>query len=192
MNLIKDVRKINEIFLKKAKEVGNTLELVNVYFSFDEDYIKTFVAPVSKIDKGERTWLYKEVNNAISILKKDKNTRKAIFYNLHKSDLEHNCLSLFHLYFRNDLLNMNVYVRSMNFDVNFEQDMYTFDIILNKASKKLKLKRGLINVYIMSLHKYKHEILAEVKKVKIEKGVLKASIEIKKGKVRKIKRLMNF
>jgi len=157
MIVIKDINKIKEVFRKKAKEVGNTFELTDVFFSFDENYIKTFVAPVSRIDGGERTWLYKEANNAIDKIKKDKYTRKAIFYNLHKSELEHNCLSLFHLYFRDNVLNMNVYVRSMNFDVNFNQDMYTFEIILNKASKKLRMKKGLVNIHIMSLHIFNHE-----------------------------------
>jgi len=151
---IKDINTIKTVFEKKAKVIGNTLELSNVLFSFDENHINNFVSPVSRTDGGERTWLYKEVNNAIDKIKKDRYTRKAIFYNLHQSDLEHNCLNLFHFYFRDDKLNMNVYVRSMNFEVNFKQDMYTFDIMINKASRKLKMKRGLVNVHIMSLHKF--------------------------------------
>jgi len=153
LNKIKNILDIYKVFDKKSKDVGDTFEMNNVIIEY-KDFSEEPKATVSKMDKGERSWLYKEVGNAIKKIKNDRYTRKAIFYNLHKSELEHNCLSLFHLYFRKDELNMNVYVRSMNFDVNFDQDMYTFDIILNKACKKLNMKKGLITVFIMSLHRF--------------------------------------
>jgi len=153
MLIIKDISTINSVFDKKAKIVGETTELTNVFLSY-KDFSDTPKNAISRMDRGERMWLFKEINKAIEKIEKDKYTRKAIFYNLHKSKLEHNCLNVFHFYFREELLNLNVYVRSMNFKDNFEQDMYTFDIMLNKACKKLKMKKGLVYVHIMSLHKF--------------------------------------
>ena len=109
---------------------------------------------MSKDDIEEREWLLEEIETAIAKIEKDKRTRKAIIYNLHFSGLEHNCLNVFHLYYRRGRLNMNVYARSINFDVNFKQDLYTFSLILDKACNQLELLKGEITLLIMSLHKY--------------------------------------
>jgi len=146
-----DVKKYFEDF---AEDVANTKELNNVIISF-RDYPKPNKPFVTNTDKEEQNWLIKEIDFAINKLKKDKYTRQAIIYNLHESGLDHNCLNIFHLYFRNNELDMNVYVRSMNIDANFDNDMYTFNLILEKASKESSLPKGKINVQIMSLHTFK-------------------------------------
>ena len=134
-------------------DVGNTKEMNNVIITYS-DYPTPEKPAVSETDEEERNWIYENINTAITKIRDDKYTRQAIIYNLHESGLDHNCLSSFHLYYRKNKLNMNVYVRSMNFDKNIEQDLHTFNIVLNKACNELMLDKGEILVFIMSLHKF--------------------------------------
>ncbi len=145
---------VSEYFNEIGKDVGNTIELNNVVLTYQEIQKPKKDLP-TKADEEERNWLWDNVNPAIKKIREDRYTRQAIIYNTHDSGLEHNCLNLFHLYFREDKLHLNVYIRSMNFDVNFENDLYTFNILLNKACNELMLDKGQIVVFIMSLHKFK-------------------------------------
>jgi thymidylate synthase len=155
--LVNNTVDIYKYFKEIGKEVGNTTELNNVVLSYQEVQNPAGELP-TETDKGERNWLWDNIDFAIKKISKDKNTRQAIIYNTHDSGLEHNCLNLFQLYFREDKLHLNVYVRSMNFDDNFEHDLYTFNILLNEACNKLMLDKGHIVVFIMSLHRFKHEV----------------------------------
>ena len=144
---------IKKNFNEDSEIVGNTRELNNVVLSYSG--IKGPRSTIiSEADREERQWLLTEINKAIEKIKEDKYTRKAIIYNLFPSKLDHNCLNNLHLYYRNNSLNMNVYIRSMNFRVNFEHDLYTFEIILKKACKELMLSKGRVTLFIMSLHKF--------------------------------------
>lgn len=146
------IEDIEKSFSNFGASVSNTIELNNVLLTYSEaDEPKT---KISSEDLEERKWLLEEIKTAIAKIEIDRETRKAIIYNLHVSELEHNCLNIFHLYYRRDRLNMNVYARSMNFDDNFKQDLYTFSLILDKACKQLNLNKGEITLLIMSLHKY--------------------------------------
>lgn len=140
-------------FSSVGKDVRNTIELNNVILTYQEFQISDNI--LTEADKKERDWLYKEIDSVIEKIRKDRYTRQAIFYNLYESGLEHNCLSLFHLYFRENRLNLNVYVRSMNYDGNFGNDLNTFTMLLNKACNELMLDKGQITVFIMSLHRFK-------------------------------------
>jgi len=152
--IVNHIFDIEKCFRQMCATVNDTYELNNVVITY-EKYPRPAKKLPSKTDEDERKWILEEINTTINKIKKDRYTRKAILYNLHKSDLAHNCLSLFHLYYREHKLHLNVYVRSMNFAENFEHDMYTFDLILNKACKKLELETGQIVVFIMSLHKFR-------------------------------------
>jgi len=155
--IINDPNLIPKYFEKErdiVREVGNTLELNNVILTYKE-VAKPSKSLPTKTDEEERDWLYKEIDYAILKLEKDRNTRQAIVYNLHDSGLDHNCLNLFHFYFREDCLHLNVYVRSMNYDANFENDLYTINILLNKACNELMCDKGQMVVFIMSLHRFK-------------------------------------
>ena len=143
---------IEKSFDDVGEDISNTRELNNVVLTYSG--IKEPDTNIPVEDEKERNWLYKEIDFAISEINKDKYTRKAIIYNLFPSKLDHNCLNNLHLYYRNGTLNMNVYIRSMNFDVNFHHDLYTFQLILNKACQELVLNKGRITLFIMSLHKF--------------------------------------
>ena len=143
---------IRNCFEEYSEDVSNTKELNNVVLTYSG-----ITQPIKKIpaeDEKERNWLFEEIDFAINKIAEDKYTRKAIIYNLFPSKLDHNCLNNLHLYYRNGSLSMNVYIRSMNFDVNFHHDLYTFEKILNKACKELMLSKGKITLLIMSLHKF--------------------------------------
>ncbi len=154
MFILDTIEDVEKSFNKNAEEVGNTKELNNVILIYEEAKEPEVSLP-TKMDYEERDWLYENINSAIEKIRRERNTRQAIIYNLHDSGLEHNCLNLLHLYYRKDKLHMNVYVRSMNYDANFKQDLYTFNIILNKACNELMLDKGQITVFIMSLHEFK-------------------------------------
>lgn len=153
MIFINEPNQVLKCFKEQGQKVADTIELNNVILSYKEVLwpSKSFS---SKTDEEERDWLYKAIDSAIRKLEKDRLTRQAIIYNLHDSGLDHNCLNLFHFYYRENRLNLNVYVRSMNFDVNFENDLYTFNMLLNKACNELMCDKGQIVVFIMSLHRF--------------------------------------
>lgn len=154
MHIITSIDSIKEYFENKSTKINNTRELNNVLLSYS-DCKEPNTSMVTELDGEERNWILNEIHTAIEKLKKDINTRQAIIYNLHKSNLDHNCLNLLHLFYRDGKLNMNVYIRSMNIDDNFDHDMYTFMLALEKASDELKLEIGVINAFIMSLHSFK-------------------------------------
>lgn len=152
--LINNLNSISKRFKENGKNIGDTIELNNVILSYQE-FKNIEKKPPNKKDEEERDWLYKNINYPIKKLKNNKNTRQAIFYNKYDSELDYNCLNSFHLYFRKKKLYLNVYIRSMNYDINFEYDLYTFNILLNKACNVLMLDKGQIILFIMSLHKFK-------------------------------------
>jgi len=167
--LIKDISEIRKCFTDMSVVVNDTYELNNVVISYNE-YPKPKKDLPTKTDEEEREWIFEEINSAINKIRRHRYTRKAIIYNLHVSGLKHNCLNLFHLYYRKKKLYLNVYVRSMNFTDNFEHDMYTFDTVLNIACKKLKLNKGQVIVFIMSLHKFNVTLTSFKKRRKIKKN----------------------
>jgi len=147
-----DIKTIEKHFEEYGEKVNDTLELRNVYISYTTGVSRK---PIDNPkDREERDWIVKESEKAIAKIKKDVHTRKAVFYNLYKSGLEHNCLNVLHLYVRKKRVYLNVYVRSMNFDTNFGFDTMTFVRVLNKAVAKLKIRKGRVNLHIMSLHKF--------------------------------------
>ncbi len=151
-----DKTKIEGYFKHIAEKVKNTLELKNVILTYNSTPIDTSLS--GSKDEEERNWLLNVgLNRAIDLITEDRDTRKAVFYNLYESGLEYNCLNVFHLYYRNGELDLNVYVRSMNYDTNFAYDSFTFQMILQKASEKLNLKMGKVLLHIMSLHKFLNE-----------------------------------
>ena len=152
--LINDPYTVSKYFEEIGKEVGDTIELNNVVLTYDNIKKPEKELP-TEMDAEERNWLMDNIDIATKELYKDLYTRRAIIYNLHKSGLDHNCLNVFHFYYREGKLYLNVYVRSMNFDVNFENDLYTFNILLEKACNKLSFEKGQIIVFIMSLHRFK-------------------------------------
>ena len=151
--LLNDLHNIEKYFSSIGESVENTRELNNVILTYSK-FPRPDEEPITKQDEEERFWIYENIDSAIDKIRKNKFTRQAIIYNLHKSGLDHNCLNTFHLYFRNNKLNLNVYIRSMNFDDNFIHDLYTFSMVLEKASDELKLNKGQITLFIMSLHKF--------------------------------------
>ncbi len=144
---------VEKSFDEVGIHVSNTIELNNVVLTYSNIVEPKKDLP-TEADKEERKWLMKEIDKAVLELKYDKTTRKAIIYNLFPSKLDHNCLSSLHLYYRNGSLDMNVYVRSMNYDDNFGHDLFTFETILRKACRELMLNKGRVTVFIMSLHKF--------------------------------------
>jgi thymidylate synthase len=155
--LIKEISEIPRYFEELGKEVWNTVELNNVILTF-KNVKKPDVAPPTPVDEEERNWLYENIDFAIKKLSDNINSRQAIIYNTHDSGLDHNCINTLHLYYRENKLHMNVYVRSMNYNANFENDMYTFDMILTKACNELMLDKGQVVVFIMSLHQMKNRL----------------------------------
>ena len=150
--LINNPSEVQKYFKEVCKDVGNTIELNNVVLTYNKIQ-KPEKDLMSEEDKKERNWLLDNIDVATREIYNNLFTRRAIMYNLYESGLEHNCLNSLHLYFREDELNLNVYVRSMNFDNNFKDDLYTFNMFLNKACAKLGLDKGQIVVFIMSLHR---------------------------------------
>ncbi|MHB8483654.1 MAG: hypothetical protein ACYDBV_13150 [Nitrospiria bacterium] len=116
--------------------------------------------PPSETDVEERQWLINESDVVIAELLDDPLTRKALFYNLHKSELRVNCMNLFHFTYREGQLNLYVYARSINLK-NLGSELVTVDeIYRNVFEKYSKLNKdvsiGRIVLHIQSLH-YKPE-----------------------------------
>ena len=148
-----DIIKIGKLVKKHGQYIENTIELNNFILSYNE-FCGLNKKPILKSDKEERDWLYEKIDFAIKKIKGNKYTRQAIIYNLYSSDLDYNCLNSFHFYYRKNMLNLNIYARSINYDDNFEQDLYTFNMLLNKVCNELMLDKGQIVLFIMSLHKF--------------------------------------
>jgi len=156
--------------IREGLEEG-TMEL-EYYPGIRMDKIFRDVEPITNTDAEEREWLMNESNVIVDEIKKDLYTRKALFYNLHESELRINCINLFHFVVRsNDLrslpnknLNLYVYVRSMNV-LNIGYDLVTIDKIYRHVRKKLNsvsaidryIDVGKVVIRIASLHDYKDE-----------------------------------
>ena len=154
MITITTVSELEKIFDKESEDVSNTKELFNVLIRLKPNDAYENSLPPNESDGKERTYLLENLDYVIKQLKENKNTRKAIMYNLFPSNLIHNCCSIFHFIHRNDILNLNIYSRSMNFEDNMKYDFQTFDQLLSKVSKETNLSMGDITIFIASLHKF--------------------------------------
>ncbi|MBC8388187.1 MAG: hypothetical protein ISS28_01150 [Candidatus Cloacimonetes bacterium] len=144
----------NNLFTKTIKELSNityklnkpVIEEILVKMPIEEEY-------------EERDFIIKKsIEMYKNYFEQDIHTRRASFVNNYDGKDNH-CISYFHYYIRNNILCLNVYVRSMNFVTNFVCDNQTFIIAFNKVFDIIKqkynsVKKGYIKVNIFSLHKY--------------------------------------
>ena len=124
------------------------------------DVLFSSALPQSPTDEEERKWLIDESNIAVQEILLDELTRKALFYNLHESELRVNCINLFDFKLRDNRLNLYVFARSINMK-NLGYDLVTIDKVYNHVITKLnenmnvKVDIGKITFRMNSLHYYK-------------------------------------
>ena len=153
-------------WIKNGKEIFPGIEEgvleIDFYPGIPMEVLFGSASPQSSTDEDERKWPINESNVAIKEILEDELTRKALFYNLHKSDLRVNCINLFHFTVREDKLNLYVFARSMNMK-NMGYDLVTIDKIYNNVlaginkEMPVKVDIGKVTVRINSLHYYKDE-----------------------------------
>jgi thymidylate synthase len=160
MSIINDkgIEKISEEIEKTPIIVvdgKNYKEITNVLYRipYRVDNLKVIEAPPTEEDEKERNYLLSRIDDCIKILKKDKNSRRAVFSNIYENKLC-KCICLVHLYIRNDMLNIFEYYRSQDIEHNFMYDYITSIMLMKKASDALSINPGLITVRVMSLHKH--------------------------------------
>ena len=141
---------------KQIRELFNFTYKLDKYSGFTTSYIES----ESNEDEVERYRLIKKTKELYKYFKKDLHTRQAVVqmkYN-DKSELA-SCLSLFQFIVRNNKLFLFVFVRSQNYDKNFQYDNDTYFKMYSElfnilSIKNNKLKFGEINVTITSLHRF--------------------------------------
>lgn len=113
--------------------------------------------PPIKEEESEKQYIIHQSKKCLEYFLKDINTRKAAFLNSYNG-LQNNCLAYFHYLIRNCQLQLNVYVRSQNFDKNWTWDNFVYSDAYIELLQILKynnivLYYGNINVFIGSLHR---------------------------------------
>ena len=124
----------------------NTIELTNCEFNLSVKEMSNF-----KFDKklaNNEDACYRDVRNGFKriekYLKKDPNTRKAIF-------ISHHCISYLHVMIRTNCLVISVHMRSS--DANkLETDMHVLNDCIKQLSKTLNKKVCTIKLIIDSAH----------------------------------------
>jgi len=83
----------------------------------------------------------------------DMNTRQAVFQPKYKEDdKKAACIASIQVLLRNEIVHVNVNMRSSNYGKNWLYDQQTFAIVMDKACQKFNMHRGTILVTIGSLH----------------------------------------
>lgn len=120
---------------------------------FDKDIIKTYIKPNFQEDEDERKYILSRVKNEIiPLLKQDNNTRQACFSILYPNGLGH-CISLIHILLRDNMIILNEYYRSQNYELNRAYDDQTACMIVNLIGKTFLGYKKQINVFVGSYHK---------------------------------------
>ena len=141
---------------KRVKELFNFVYKLNEYSGLP---IKN-VEPESVEDEIERQRLIEKAKELYKYFEKDLYTRQAVVQMKYNNEPElASCLSLFQFIIRNNKLFLSIFVRSQNYDKNFEYDNNTYSHMYSELFKILldknnKLKFGEINVKITSLHRF--------------------------------------
>jgi thymidylate synthase len=137
--------------------VENTLELCNLTFSIGTTKNETINKFFDEADKKE----YQEMEElfwvCIEELRKNLFSRKAAIAHPFPEMIKLRCPSLYHLIFRDGMLNLNVYMRSVDVKKRFKNDLLFFNSLLTRAAKELKVKQGRIVVFLASAHIYKED-----------------------------------
>lgn len=153
---------VNELYVRDIL----CRELYNVaYFcEYDEKIVDSQINPHLEEDKIERAKLLGKTSEFFDkFMLEDVYTRQFVIQMKYDDDPDKaSCLSLVQFSVRKGFLNMNVYVRSQNFDHNFKYDNQTYmkmmrlviEKIDNSWGEWMSVQFGQINVVINSLHKF--------------------------------------
>lgn len=156
----KEAKKI-ETYNGKDQKFQETLELTNYRYTLDFDEISANLLSTNfknnnEEEKIERDFILTRTRDVSLHLLTHKATRQASFVNNYDGKDNH-CLAYFHFYIRDEILNLNVYVRSQNYDTNFIFDAQTFllacHLMKQILSHDFNFKKTIINVHTMSLHR---------------------------------------
>jgi len=141
---------------RRIKELFNFVYVLNEYSGLPIENVE----PESVEDKIERQRLIKKAKELYRYFEKDLYTRQAVVQMKYNNDLKlASCLSLFQFIIRDNKLFLSIFVRSQNYDKNFEYDNNTYSQMYSElfkilSNKNNKLKFGEINVKITSLHRF--------------------------------------
>jgi len=129
-------------------------ELLNISYKLDfsEQELEKYVESPHFEDEVEREYLLKRVDDVISVLKNDINSRQAIFANLYDNGLG-KCITSAHFFVRDGKVFLNTYFRSQEAEKNLEYDKFTHFLLVNKVSKELGLEVGEITVIVANFHR---------------------------------------
>jgi len=121
-----------------------------------DDTLNLVPAPLEE-ENIERDFIILSSIKIAENIRKEKYTRDATFVNNYDGSDKH-CLSYFQYYIRDNMLSMNVYVRSMNFDTNFVFDNQTFVLAYFKVFNAIQIvypgtQVGYIKINVFSLHR---------------------------------------
>lgn len=136
-----------------------TFEKTNLEYAIvpTRDDVQNLVPAPLQEENVERDFVVLSSIKVADNIIKDKYARDAVFVNNYDGSDKH-CISYFQYYIRDNMLSMNVYVRSMNFDINFIFDNQTFVLAYWKVFYKISpfipnIGVGYIKVNVFSLHK---------------------------------------
>lgn len=137
---------------KRTKEFYNACN----DFAFTRPEIKNFVkklkrAPLQE-DATEREFCLVRTGEMVNRFLKDKNSRQLCFCNSYDGYDDH-CISYFQFLFRDEVLHLNVYIRSQNFDKNFFYDLQTFCLMVLLYDESGFINNYQININWGSLHR---------------------------------------
>jgi hypothetical protein len=168
------VAKKIETYNSKDKKFQETLELKNYKYKIDfgnspAKFLTEKFKNNNKEEQIERNFILNRTRDVSLYLLEDKESRQASFVNNYDGKDNH-CLAYFHFYIRDKKLYLNVYVRSQNYDTNFQYDAQTFILACHLMGTIIQhdfsLANTFINVHTMSLHR-----VVKILKKKNEKNI---------------------
>lgn len=146
---------LNSIISKQVLIGGKKYkELLNIVYElpFSKKIIKEAISPPHLEDEYERDYLFKRLDDVILILKKDINSRQAIYANLYSNKMG-KCITTVHFFVRNNKIHLNTYFRSQEAIKNFRYDHQTHCLLVKEVSRKLRVGIGTITVFVANFHK---------------------------------------
>tara|TARA_Y100000593_G_C4109716_1_gene237341 strand:+ start:53 stop:526 length:474 start_codon:yes stop_codon:yes gene_type:complete len=154
---IDNIKNEIELAFENTKEASyKEIYNFNYILDFDSEFLMKEIKPNNRGDLKERVELCLEaVKTYEKFMLNDIDTRQCVLYKTYQGNNElAACISLFQFIVRNGKLDLHVFVRSQNYDSNFDYDNQTYMTLLQYVNSFVEKTIGKIYVHVTSLHKY--------------------------------------
>lgn len=154
---IDNIKNEIELAFENTKEASyKEIYNFNYILDFDSEFLMKEIKPNNRGDLKERVELCLEaVKTYEKFMLNDIDTRQCVLYKTYQGNNElAACISLFQFIVRDGKLDLHVFVRSQNYDSNFDYDNQTYMTLLQYVNSFVEKTIGKTHVHVTSLHKY--------------------------------------